>query len=140
MYLASQAVRDDFDFGGMTSLDDVNLLLRYYQIYSSADPMDVDDATPPEMEFEKWLKQAQDRVTKLPNNEVERKAAVGDLEMKVELGLRCVLYFHHDPRSHIIITMLGSTLDIVPPWTSKARATSGPTSLTLWFNAVRACS
>ena len=76
---------DDFDFGDVTSLDDVNVLLHYYQIYSSATPMDVDDPSPPTVEFAKWLKEVQDSVGKLPINEVERREGAGDLEMMVEL-------------------------------------------------------
>lgn len=78
----------DFDFRDIQSPDEMNILMQYYQIYSSALPIDVDDPNPPDMVMIKCLTDAMDLVAKYSLQDLERKAAAGDWEARIELGLR----------------------------------------------------
>lgn len=85
-----EEVPADFDFGDIDSVEELNTLLRYCQVYSCAVPIDIEDTDTPPMNILKSVQDAQKRIAKTSLRELERKAAAGDWEMMTELGLRCV--------------------------------------------------
>ena len=79
-----------FDFRGLNTFDELNLLLKYYQVDSSAVPIDADIASSKSIYFVGRFAKEEGNKWAIALKEVERRATAHGWGMVVLIGPRCV--------------------------------------------------